>query len=243
MNRKLLCQGMKDGIPIALGYLAVSFTLGIMARNAGLTASQGFLASFLLNASAGEYAGFTVIAAAGSYLEAGIMILVANARYFLMSCALSQKLAPDTPLHHRLLIGYDLTDELFGISIARSGWLNPYYFYGAMLLALPSWATGTALGVLAGNILPLRVVSALGVALYGMFFAVIIPPARRNHVVAGLVLVSFVISFLAARLPVISQMSDGTRIILLTVVIAAVAAVLFPLPEQNESEQEEEHEG
>ena len=134
-----LVRGMRDGIPIGLGYLAVAFSLGIAARNAGLNAFQGFLVSILNNASAGEYAGFTTIAADASYLEIAIVTLIANARYLLMSCSLSQKFAPDTPLRHRLLVGYDVTDELFGLAISYDGWLDPYYMYGAILVAAPSW--------------------------------------------------------------------------------------------------------
>lgn len=233
--KKELKEGMRDGIPIGLGYLAVSFSLGVAARSAGLTAFQGFMASLLNNASAGEYAGFTVIAANASYLEMALMTLVANARYLLMSCALSQKFAPDTPLKHRLLVGYDVTDEIFGITIARPGILNPYYTYGAILVAAPCWACGTALGVTAGNLLPLRAVSALSVALFGMFLAVIIPPARKNRIVAIFVLVSFLASFAAANLPCISQLSGGTRTIILTVLISAAAAALFPVKEEEEA--------
>jgi hypothetical protein len=134
-NRKIFCEGMRDGIPIALGYLAVSFSLGIAARNAGLTAFQGFLASLLNNASAGEYAAFTLIAANATYLEVAIITLISNARYLLMSCALTQRFAPGTPFFHRLIIAYDVTDELFGITIARPGYLNPFYTYGAIVLA------------------------------------------------------------------------------------------------------------
>ena len=137
-----LVRGMRDGIPIGLGYLAVAFSLGIAARNAGLNAFQGFLVSILNNASAGEYAGFTTIAADASYLEIAIVTLIANARYLLMSCSLSQKFAPDTPLRHRLLVGYDVTDELFGLAISYDGWLDPHYMYGAILVAAPSWAVG-----------------------------------------------------------------------------------------------------
>ncbi|MDE6924385.1 MAG: AzlC family ABC transporter permease [Acetatifactor sp.] len=226
---------MRDGIPIGLGYLAVSFSLGVAAKSAGLTAFQGFIASLLNNASAGEYAGFTVIAANASYLEMILMTLIANARYLLMSCALSQKFAPDTPLRHRLLVGYDVTDEIFGITIARPGILNPYYTYGAIVIAAPCWAGGTALGVIAGNLLPLRVVSALSVALFGMFLAVIIPPARKNRVVAAFVLISFLASFAAANLPYISLLSGGTRTIILTIVISAAAAALFPIREEEEA--------
>lgn len=229
-----LAQGFRNGIPIGLGYLAVSFSLGVAAKNAGLTAFQGFLASLLNNASAGEYAGFTVIAANAGYFEMFFMTLIANARYLLMSCALSQKFSPDTPFVHRLLVGYDVTDEIFGITIARPGALDPFYTYGAILIAAPCWAFGTALGVIAGNLLPLRAVSALSVALFGMFLAVIIPPAKHNRVIAAFVSVSFAASFAAARLPLLSRLSDGTRTIILTVVISGIAAALFPVKDQEE---------
>ena len=182
-NRKVFCDGMRDGFPIALGYFAVSFSLGIAARKAGLTPLQGFFASLFNNASAGEYAAFTLIAAHATYLEVAIITLIANARYLLMSCALAQRCAPGMPFYHRLIVGYDVTDELFGITIARPGYLNPFYTYGAILLAAPAWALGTAFGIMAGNALPLRIVSALSVALYGMFLAIIIPPAKKDKVV------------------------------------------------------------
>ena len=235
-SRRVLYEGMRDGFPIALGYFAVSFSLGIAARNAGLTPMQGFLASILNNASAGEYAAFTLIAAGATYWEVAVITLIANARYLLMSCALAQRFSPETPFFHRLLIGYDVTDELFGITIARPGYLNPYYTYGAILLAAPAWAIGTALGIIAGNALPLRVVSALSVALYGMFLAIIIPPARKNRIVAALVVISFVLSFACEYLLGISALSGGTRTIILTVVISAAAAVLFPVKQEADHE-------
>ena len=233
-DKKVLREGIRDGIPIGLGYLAVSFSLGVAAKNAGLSAFQGFLASLLNNASAGEYAGFTVIAANAAYLEMVLMTLVANARYLLMSCALSQRFSPDTSLFHRLLVGFDVTDEIFGITIARPGSVNPFYSYGAMIVAIPCWSIGTALGVIAGNLLPLRVVSALSVALFGMFLAIIIPPAKQNRVVGIFVFISFAASFAAAKLPLISQLSDGTRTILLTVIIAGIAAALFPIKQEED---------
>lgn len=230
-KRTCFQKGMRDGIPIALGYFAVSFTLGITAKNAGLTALQAMLASFTLNASAGEFAGFTLIAAGASYLEVAVMEFVANARYLLMSCALSQKLSPDTPLWQRLLIGYDVTDEIFGISVSVPGRLNPYYTFGAITVAVPGWSIGTYLGVLMGNILPANVVSALSVGLYGMFIAIIIPPARKSRIVAGVVAISMAASFAFARLPLISQISSGVRTIILTVAISGIAALLFPIKE------------
>ena len=227
-SRQVLVNGIRDGIPIGLGYFAVSFSLGIAARKAGLSPFQGFLASLFNNASAGEYAAFTLIAANAGYLQVAIITLIANARYLLMSCALAQRFSPDTPFFHRFLIGYDVTDELFGITIARPGGLNPYYTYGASLVAAPAWSIGTALGIIAGNLLPLRAVSALSVALYGMFLAIIIPPARKDKVVAVLITLAFLLSFLASCLPVISSLSEGTRTIILTIVLSAGAAALFP---------------
>ena len=225
---------MRDAIPIALGYLAVSFTLGIAAKNAGFTPFQAFLVSFTNNASAGEFAGFTLIAAGGGYLEVAILILITNARYLLMSCALSQKLPPDTPMIQRLLLSYDVTDELFGISVAVPGKLNPYYSFGAYTVALPGWAFGTLFGTLMGSILPANIVSALSVGLYGMFLAIIIPPARKNRILAGVVLISMGASFAFTKLPVVHTLSTGTRTILLTILIAGGAAILFPINEEED---------
>ncbi len=234
---KLLRQGMRDGMPICLGYFAVSFSLGIAARNAGISAFQGFLMSLLNNASAGEYALITTIAADAPYLEAVVITLVANARYLLMAAALSQRFKQDTPLVHRLLVSYDITDELFGIAIAREGYLEPYYSYGAFLVAIPGWAVGTAFGIIMGNLLPDMIVSALSVALYGMFLAIIIPPAKKDRIVGVLVALSFAASYAASRLPVVKALSEGSRTIILTVIIAGAAALLFPV-EDREKEQE-----
>lgn len=226
-------HGMRDGSPIALGYFAVAFTLGIAAKKAGLSAIQALAASALNNASAGEYAGFALIAAGSTYLETAIMTLVVNARYLLMSCSLSQKLKPNTPLRHRMLIAYDVTDEIFGICVAQPGYLNPWYAYGAIVVAIPGWALGTFFGVIMGNILPTRVVSALSVGLYGMFLAIIIPPARKNRVIAGVVAIGFAASFLVNRLPLFAGLSTGIKTIALTVALALLAAVLFPTDTVN----------
>lgn len=237
-KRKVLAEGFSDGIPIGLGYLAVSFSLGIAAKNAGLTAFQSFLASLFCNASAGEYSGFTVIAANATYVEMFIVTLVANARYLLMSCALSQRMAEGTKLIHRIVLGFYITDELFGITISRKGFVDPYYTYGAILFAGPCWAVGTALGTIAGNLLPLRIVSALSVALYGMFLAIVVPPSRQNKKLLGIVVCSFVLSLACAYLPLVSTLTEGTRIIILTVVISTVAAILFPVKDKEVAEDE-----
>ena len=237
-HRTVFRAGIRDGIPIALGYFAVAFSLGITARNAGLSVVQGFIASLTNNASAGEYAGITVIAGDSPYWEMALVTMITNARYLLMSCALSQKFSPDTPLRHRLLVGYGVTDELFGIVIARPGFLDPYYSYGAFIVSMPGWAIGTALGIIVGNILPLRIVSALSVALYGMFLAVIIPPARKNRVVAVLVLISFAASFIFSRISIFSGLSAGTKTIILTVAISGLAALLFPVSDEKEAAEQ-----
>ena len=231
----VLKEGFKDGIPIGLGYFAVAFSLGIVAAKAGLNAFQGFVTSLLCNASAGEYAGFVVIAAASGYLQMVIMTIVANIRYLLMSTALSQRCSSSLSLRHRLALSFYITDELFGITIARKGKVDPYYTYGAVMPATLLWSTGTALGIVAGNILPARIVSALSVALYGMFIAIIIPPAKENRVILGAIIACFALSYLSAyRLPFIRDLADGTRTIILTVVIASVVAYLFPRKEEDE---------
>lgn len=229
-------EGMRDGVPIAAGYFAVAFSLGIAGRNAGLTALQGFIISVLNHASAGEYAGITLIAAAAPYWEMALTILITNARYLLMSCAMSQKFGPDTPFFHRIGVGFGITDEIFGITMARPGHLEPWYTYGAMLVAIPCWALGTALGITAGNILPVRAVSALSVALYGMFLAIIIPPARKDRVVLVLVALGFAASLAAEVLPLVRELSAGSRVILLTLILSMGAAALFPIQEEEGGE-------
>ena len=234
-NRRWYGKGIRDGIPIALGYFAVAFTLGIAAKKAGFTPLQAFVSSFTTNASAGQYAGIALIQAGAGLAEIAIMEAVANARYLLMSASLSQKFSPDTPFIHRLLVGYDVTDEIFGISVTVPGYLNPFYSYGAMTMALPGWALGAMLGVLFGTILPPRVVSALGVGVYGMFIAIIVPPARRSRVIAGVVLVSAAVSFALDRISLFAALSAGVRTILMTVLLSAAAALLFPVKTDTEA--------
>ncbi len=229
-------KGLIDGVPIALGYFAVAFTLGIAAKKSGLTALQTFFATALTNASAGGYAGFKIIEENAPYLDMVITVLVVNIRYFLMSCALSQKISPKTPLRHRLLVGFDLTDEIFGISMAVKGDLCPFYNYGAMTLSIPAWALGATLGVLVGNILPESIVTALGVGIFGMFLAIIIPPAKKNKIIAGIIGISFVSSYAFSEIPYLKDLSSGIRIMILTVAIGFSAAILFPVKEEEINE-------
>ena len=227
-------RGLKAGVPIGLGYLAVAFTLGISARSAGLTAFQATLTSFLINASAGEYVGFTLIAAGASYIEVAIMEAVANARYLLMSFSLSQKLRPETGTVHRMLIGWYVTDEVFGVSVSAPGYLNPFYTYGAVALACPGWALGTCLGVIMGNVLPAGVVSALSVGLYGMFIAIFVPPCKHSRTIRVIVALSMALSFLMNIIPALEAVSSGIKTIILTVAISAAAAVLAPIREAKQ---------
>ena len=231
-NRQALLDGFRDGTPIGLGYFVVAFTLGIVAKYVGLSPLQGFVISLLNNASAGEYAAFTVIGSDAPYIEIALLTLVANARYVLMSTVLSQKFSPDTPFYHRIFVGFDVTDEIFGITIARGGrWLNPFYNYGAMLTAIPGWSLGTACGIIAWEFFSPSAVSALSVALYGMFLAVIIPPARKDKIIACAVVISFALSWLAENF--FPEVSAGNRTIALTILIAGAAAVLYPIKEDD----------
>ena len=233
IDKSNFCKGLKGGIPIALGYFAVSFTLGIQAKNVGITAFQAAVTSFGLHASAGEYIAFTLIGANANILVMVLMEMIANARYLLMSCSLSQKIPADTPMWKRLVMGYFITDEIFGASISVSGKLDPYYMFGLIAVASPGWVVGTALGVIMGNALPLRAVSALSVGLYGMFIACIIPESRKNKIVAGVIIVSFVLSYIFSTLSVFKGISSRIKIMILTVIIATVAAILFPVKEEN----------
>ncbi len=235
-KKQVLQEGFKDGIPIGLGYFAVAFSLGILARTASFTPIQGFINSFLNHASAGEYAVYTVVAASSSYIEMAIMTLVVNARYLLMSTALSQKFNSKTSILDRILVGFTVTDELFAITIKRPGFIEPLYNYSAFLIAAVCWSLGTACGIVAGELMPLRVVSALSVALYGMFLACIMPEARKHRIVSVLIAISFALSYIASRLPIFSNISNGTKTIILTIVIASAAAILFPHPEAEDDD-------
>jgi predicted branched-subunit amino acid permease len=218
-----------------LGYFAVAFSLGIIAKQAGLSAAIGFVSSFFTRASAGEYGVYTLVAVQAAYVEIVAMCLVVNLRYMLMSAALSQKIAPGTWWGHRLLMASCVTDEIFGISIARTPYCKPAYTYSAALISTLFWASGCAAGIVAGGMLPTNIVAALSVALYGMFLAIIMPPARKDRNVLYAVVASMVLSGVCAMAPVVSEWSSGTRTIVLTVLISAVAAWLKPIKTKEEA--------
>jgi len=235
-NRSMFLKGCKDGLPIAAGYFAVAFSLGIAGKALGLKPFHCMIISVLTHASAGEYATYNMMSIDATYIEMAIMILIANARYLLMSCAMSQKLHPDLSFGHRLLMGFGITDEIFGICIACPNLINPNYMYGAMITAIPAWALGSGIGCFSGNILPDRLVSALGVALFGMFLAIIIPPAKGNKIIGLLIVISFIASYITSRLDFFENISSGTITIILTVAISALAAIVFPHVEQEDEE-------
>lgn len=226
-------KGIRDAVPIGAGYLAVAFSLGITARNAGMAPVTGFFSSLFTRASAGEYAVYTLMAAGAAYLEVFAVCFIANMRYLLMGASLTQKFAADMPLWKRILASCCITDEIFGISIAYKGDLPLSYPVGATVLAGTMWGLGTALGIAAGNILPAAVVSALSVALYGMFIAIIIPPSKKDRAVLIAVLAAFLLSWLFDILPGVSQISSGIRIVILTIAVSAAAAILKPVNDSS----------
>lgn len=223
--------GLRDGVPIALGYFAVAFTFGIVARGTGLAATQSTVMSATNLTSAGQFAALELIGASAGLLLMALAQCVINMRYALMSAAISQKLAPETPLYHRLLIAYGVTDEIFGVSVTRAGRLNPFYSYGLICVAMPGWALGTCVGVLAGDMLPARLLSALGIAIYGMFIAVVIPPSRRDRRIALVVAISMFASLAVAKVGALAALFarlGSAKVIVLTLAIAGAAALLDP---------------
>lgn len=231
-------RGLKDGVPIGLGYFAVSFTFGMMAVSGGLSTMQAVLISLTNLTSAGQFAGLDIILAGGSYWEMALTQLIINLRYCLMSFSLAQKLRRDVPWGHRFLVAFGVTDEIFGVSASQEGKLSPFYNYGAMCVAIPGWTLGTLAGGISGNLLPDFMVSALSVAIYGMFLAVIIPPAKKNKAVLGVVIGAMAVSSLFAAVPVLKKVSSGFVIIITTVLVAGIAAYICPVEEKEENAHE-----
>ena len=231
-KKRWFLRGLKDGLPVGLGYLAVSFSFGILAHKAGLSWFQAVLMSLLNMTSAGQFAGIKTISAFGSLEELGFSQLIINLRYCLMSCSLSQKIDRKAPFFHRFLIAFGNTDEVFALSSAVEGPLSPYYSYGLMGMAIPGWTIGTLLGAVAGDLLPARVLSALGVALYAMFCAIIVPPAKENKVLRAVIPLAMGASLVFALMPLPKDIPSGLRVILLTVSISALAAWIAPRKEE-----------
>ncbi|MBE5801950.1 MAG: AzlC family ABC transporter permease [Clostridiales bacterium] len=233
-------KGFKDGIPIALGYLSVSFAFGIQATALGLTPVQAVLISLLNVTSAGQLAGLQLMAGGAGLAEMALTQLTINLRYALMSISLSQKLDHSMTTPHRLLVSFCNTDEVFAVASSQPGKVGRAYLYGLTNGPFAGWVLGTALGALAGGLLPASVTSALGIAIYGMFIAIVLPPVRAMREVRVVVLMAVIMSCLITFLPALSFISDGFRIIICAVVASALGAWLLPPPENSQPEDGEE---
>ena len=222
-------KGLKDGVPIALGYLSVSFSVGIMAVSGGLSVFQGALMSLTNVTSAGQFAGIQIIAAGGTILELILTQFIINLRYALMSLSLSQKLSEGMTLWQRLVVAFANTDEIFAVAMSHQKSLAFPYMVGLQSLG---WTLGTILGAVAGGILPKPLGNALSVALYGMFVAVVVPVAKKVRPVLFVVMLAAALSCVIYYVPIFSGISAGMSIIICTAVAAALGAVLFPVREE-----------
>lgn len=224
---------MSHGIPICLGYLSVSFGFGILAVKAGLSVFQAALISATNLTSAGQKAGLDVIAAGGAIIEMVLLQLTINIRYSLMALSLSQKLDKSFTTPHRFLASYGITDEIFAVCSAQKEALTPAYMYGMIFISAVGWVTGTALGAAAGELLPAAVSTAMEIVLYGMFIAIVIPPAKKQHGVlfAAVIAAALNVIFRFA----VPALSEGFAMIISAVASALLAALIFPVKEEEEA--------
>lgn len=222
-------QGIRDGIPIGLGYAAVSFAFGILAVDKDLTVSEAVLISLTNLTSAGQFAGLTIIAELGTLVEMALSQFIINLRYMLMAISLSQKVDDDFKGIWRWILGFAITDEIFAVAIQNPGKIKRNYFMGLTIIPIIGWTLGTLGGALLGNILPAIITNALGVALYGMFIAVVVPKARDDSHVFVAVCIAVAISVALKYIPAFVNLSGGFAIIICTVVASLIAAVLFPV--------------
>lgn len=236
MEKKALTyrEGFRDGLPIALGYLSVSFTFGITAVGMGIPPLAAILISMTNLTSAGQVAGVGIIAAGGGYFEMALAQLIINLRYALMGLSLSQKLDSRYNLLHRILSAFGITDEVFAVASGKPSEISSPYMYGLITLPYIFWAAGTAGGALLGGILPENIKSALGIAIYGMFIAIVIPPAKKSRGIVFVAILAAVLSCLIYYLPALSGISSGISVIICTVIAAALGAWLFPRKEKEE---------
>jgi len=233
-------KGLWHGVPIALGYLSVSFAFGIQAISVGLTPLQTVMISFFNVTSAGQLAGLQLMAAGAPLVEMALTQLTINLRYALMSLSLSQKLDKSMNTLHRMLVAFVNTDEVFAVASQQPGRLGKAYLYGLTFTPFLGWTLGTLLGALAGGILPKPVTDALGIAIYGMFIAIILPPFRRFREVRMVILIAVAMSCLFTLMPLFAFLSDGFRIILCAVAASALGAWLMPQPVKNDDEEVQE---
>lgn len=236
-------KGVTDGIPICLGYLSVSFTFGMMATEGGLPVWIAVLISMTNMTSAGQFAGMALILNGGSYFELAITTFIINLRYMLMSLSLSQKLDPLMNMLERCAISFGNTDEIFAVAMQQEGKINGAYFSGLMSMPYLGWAAGTLIGATATNLLPLSLRTALGIAIYGMFLAIIIPPARKLKPVFYTIVISVVLSCIFRWTPFLNQFSSGWVIIICAVIASSFMAVRYPVDTDEEKIQNTEEAG
>lgn len=234
---KELLQGIKDGAAIGIGYLSVSFTFGLTAVAGGLTWWEAMLISMTNLTSAGQFAGITIIAAAGTYMEMAISQFVINLRYALMSISLSQKVDSRFNLPQKLTLGFANTDEIFAMAMCRKGEVSSSYFAGLIILPYLGWTAGTLLGGICGNILPQSISDALGIAIYGMFIAIIVPAMKENRQILIIALLAIALSCCLYYIPIFQNISSGFSIIICAVLASIVGAIWFPMQEQREETQ------
>jgi predicted branched-subunit amino acid permease len=234
-----LKKGLADGIPICLGYLAVSFAFGISASDAGLSVIEALLISMTNVTSAGQLAAVPIIVSSGSLAELALSQLVINLRYSLMSVSLSQKLGKSVRYADRFIISFVNTDEVFAVASAQRGTVGKKYLYGLILTPYLGWSIGTLIGAAAGNILPEMIVSALGIAIYGMFVAIVVPEAKKSRAVALCSLLSAALSCSFKYLPALSKLNipQGFIIIICAVASSALFAALCPIKTENAKEE------
>ena len=233
MNWNAYRTGVNRGLPVGVGYFSVSFGFGAMVVAQGLSAWIATLISATNLTSAGQFAGLTLIVAAGTLWEMVMTQIVINSRYSLMSIALAQRMGERIGFLPRLLIAFFNTDEIFALAMARREPLTVPFMLGLGTLPIIGWTGGTLMGAMAGSVLPQDIRAALGVMLYGMFIAIVIPPARREKPVCIVMILALVLSCLFAWVPMLQQISAGISIVLCTVVAAAVCAALFPTQDEE----------
>ncbi len=233
MNWNEYKQGVQRGLPVGMGYFSVSFGFGAMAVAQGLKAVDATLISLTNLTSAGQFAGLTLIVAAATLWEMVLTQLVINSRYALMSLALSQRMGERIGFLPRLFIAFFNTDEIFALAMARTEPLTVPFMLGLGTLPIVGWTTGTLSGALAGSVLPVSIRAALGVMLYGMFIAIVVPPAKLDRKILASVVLALVLSCLFAWVPGLKTVSAGISIVGCTVAAAAICAALFPIPEEE----------
>lgn len=235
MNKQQFLEGIRDGIPICLGYFSVSLAIGLSAVLAGMPLWSTVLISLTNLTSAGQVAGINLLVANASLVELALTTLIINIRYFLMSLSVSQKVESRMTLKERMLVSFGITDEIFAVSMQRRGELTSLYMLGLILTPLIGWTGGTLVGAVASSFMPAQITSALGIALYGMFIAIIIPPAREHKNVLVTVVLAILASLAFTYLPLLNKLSGGWSIIVITIAVSALAAWLFPVKNAEEA--------